>query len=346
MLAMYPAQFAGTRYRLDLWARRLRQHGFEVELSLPMADHHAVPLANDWSATARLEFHLRMLNGRLEAIGHARHFHAAVIHLNDLPFWGSGSPWVAAALLRRAGRVILDLDDLPLVAKQLELNDKARALGALVDGLSLGNRLLPDQYPGRPWWYVPTCVEPSEWPVADRAARTDPPLLGWVGTPGNLRNLAPLAPVLADICRRHGTRLRVVCSRPAGLDGVPEEFVEWSAEGEHEDVAPIDIGLAPLLDDVKQRYTCGLKALQYMAAGMPVVASAVGPLPTIVRDGHTGFLAESPEAWGHALERLLDDRELRLRLGAQGRQDVEQRWSFAVHESSFVDALRGLRPHG
>jgi glycosyltransferase involved in cell wall biosynthesis len=137
-----------------------------------------------------------------------------------------------------------------------------------------------------------------------------------------------------------------VCSEPARLDGVPEEFVQWSAQGEQTDLLPMDIGLAPLLDDVKQRYTCGLKALQYMAAGMPVVASAVGPLPTIVRDGENGFLATSPEEWGAALERLISERDLRLRLGAQGRIDIETRWSFAVHEESFVDALRGLRPHG
>jgi hypothetical protein len=346
MLAMYPEQFTGTKYRLGMWARRLRTAGFEVELSLPMPDRHAVRLSNDWSAAARTEFHLRLLRGRLADIGRAGRFHAAVIHINDLPFWDSGPPWVAAALKRRAGRVILDLDDLPLVAGQPELNDKARALGTLVDGLSLGNRLLPDRYPGRPWWYVPTCVEPSEWPVADRATRPDPPVLGWVGTPGNLRNLFPLAPVLGEVCRRHGTRLRIVCSEPARLDGVPEEFVQWSAQGEQTDLLPMDIGLAPLLDDVKQRYTCGLKALQYMAAGMPVVASAVGPLPTIVRDSENGFLATSPEEWGAALERLISGRDLRLRLGAQGRIDVETRWSFAVHEPSFVDALRGLRPHG
>jgi glycosyltransferase involved in cell wall biosynthesis len=346
MVGMYPERFTGTKYRLSAWARRLRRQGFEVQLALPMADHHAVRLSNDWSAGARAEFHLRMLSARLATIGDAGRFHVAVVHVNDLPFWDGGRPFVAAALKRSAGRMVLDLDDLPLVAGQSELNRKARALGRLADGLIAGNLLLPDHYPGTPWWHVPTCVEPDEWVVPDRANRTGPPVLGWVGTPGNLRNLAPLAPILGDICRRHATKLRIVCSQPAGFPGVPEEFIQWSAEGEQADLLPIDIGLAPLLDEVKQRYTCGLKALQYMASGTPVVASAVGPLSTIVSHEQTGLLVSTPDAWGHALQRLMIDRDLRLRLGTAGRAAVEQRWSFAVHEPAFLDALRGLRPHG
>jgi glycosyltransferase involved in cell wall biosynthesis len=127
---------------------------------------------------------------------------------------------------------------------------------------------------------------------------------------------------------------------------VPEEFVEWSPAGEQADLMPMDVGLAPLHDVPKQRYTCGLKALQYMATGAPVVGSPVGPLNEIVREGETGLLASTPKEWASALDRLLADRDLRLRLGAAGRQDVEQRWSFAVHEGSFENALRGVRAEG
>jgi len=346
MLATYPERFTGTKYRLSEWARRLERRGFEVELALTMPDRHAVRLSNDWSVRARAEFHLRMLRARLAAINRAQGFHAAVIHINDLPFWDHGPPFVAGALRRLSGRLIVDLDDLPLVSGQAELTTKARGLAELADGLSLGNRRLPERYPGRPWWFVPTCVEPSEWRVPDRAARSGPPLIGWVGTPGNLRNLEPLAPALAEICRRHATKLRVVCSEPAKLPGVPEEFVRWSPEREQDDLEPVDIGLAPLLDGPKQRYTCGLKALQYMASGMPIVASPVGSLPEIVRDGETGFIASSPEHWAQALDRLLGDRDLRLRLGTAGRETVEHHWSFAVHEPAFENALRGVHPDG
>jgi glycosyltransferase involved in cell wall biosynthesis len=317
-----------------------------VELSLSMPDRHSLRLANDWSVPARAEFHLRMLLGRLASVRRANRFHTVVIHVNDLPFWDHGPPFVADALRRVAGRVVLDLDDLPLVAGHDELTPKARALGRAVDGLIVGNSALAEHYRDRPWWFVPTCVDPEEWRVPDRSVCAGPPCLGWVGTPGNLPNLEPLASALAEVCQKYGTKLRVVCSRPAELPDVPEEFVRWSPESEQADLLPIDIGLAPLVDAPKQRHTCGLKALQYMASGTPVVASPVGALRDIVRPEATGLHASTPDEWLRALERLLTDRDLRLRLGAGGRRDVEERWSFAAHEPSFEDALRGVAPHG
>jgi glycosyltransferase involved in cell wall biosynthesis len=346
MIAQYPLRFAGTKYRLGTWAERLRRRGFEVDLVPAVPDAAAERLTNDWSVRARVEFHLRLLRGRLRAVGAAGRYHACVVHMNDLPFWDLGGPWVAEALRRRCGRLILDLDDLPVLGGAQALSPRARALGDVVDGLSLGNRVLPAHYPGRPWWFVPTCVEPSEWPVPDRSLRAGPPLLGWVGTPGNLANLRPLAGVLADACRRHGARVRIVCSEPAALPGVPEEFVKWTPEGEASDLVPVDVGLAPLVDGPMQRCKCGLKALQYQASGAAVVASPVGALTEIVEDGSTGLLASTPEEWGRALDRLLTDRDLRLRLGAAGRKSAEERWSFAAHEATFEDALRGVRQTG
>jgi hypothetical protein len=346
MVAMYPRGFTGTKYRLAVWGERLRRLGHSVDLDLTMPDRHAQRLANDWSPRARAEFHLRMLRARVATVGHAGAFHVVLIHMNDLPFWDKGPPFVAEALHRVAGRLVLDLDDLPVVSGQDELAPKARALGGLVDGLTVGNRALPAHYPGRPWWWVPTCVEPADWPVPDRSLRRGPPVLGWVGTPGNLENLNHLATVLADVCRRHGTRLRVVCSEPADLPGVPQEFVRWCAAREQTDLEPMDIGLAPLVDAPMQRHKSGLKALQYMASGMPVVASPVGALREIVANDRCGLHAATTREWTHALDRLIADRDLRLRMGAEARDRVERHWSFESHETAFVDALRGLRPHG
>jgi hypothetical protein len=53
MIAMYPEAFTGTKYRLRMWGERLKQRGHDVELALTMPEHHALRLANDWSARAR-----------------------------------------------------------------------------------------------------------------------------------------------------------------------------------------------------------------------------------------------------------------------------------------------------
>jgi glycosyltransferase involved in cell wall biosynthesis/2-polyprenyl-3-methyl-5-hydroxy-6-metoxy-1,4-benzoquinol methylase len=73
----------------------------------------------------------------------------------------------------------------------------------------------------------------------------------------------------------------------------------------------------------------GLVLLEAMAAGRPVVASAVGPIPEVVADGESGLLVEpgNPRALAEALLRLLEDPELAARLGETGRRRVAERFS-------------------
>jgi glycosyltransferase involved in cell wall biosynthesis len=210
-----------------------------------------------------------------------------------------------------------------------------------VDGYIVGNRRLLEYLPPKPSWFVPTCVDPSEWPARVRSEQ--PPVLGWVGTVGNLHNLVRLAPVIAEACRKHGAGVRVVCSDPPDLPGVPMEFVKWSAENEVADLLPMDVGLAPLDEGAMRRCKCAFKSIQYMAAGLPVIASPVGANADVVEDGVTGFHAADPAAWGRALDALLSDRVLRGRMGIAGRAAVEAKWSFEAHEATFLDAMRGVK---
>jgi glycosyltransferase involved in cell wall biosynthesis len=70
----------------------------------------------------------------------------------------------------------------------------------------------------------------------------------------------------------------------------------------------------------------GLAAREAMAYGRPVVATRVGGLADAIEDGVTGVLVEAPEL-RLAIERLLGDVELRVRLGAAARERARELWS-------------------
>ena len=110
------------------------------------------------------------------------------------------------------------------------------------------------------------------------------------------------------------------------------------------DVQAMDIGIMPLPDQTWARGKSGYKLIQYMACGLPVVASPVGGNSELVAHGETGFLATSPEEWRAALTRLLDDPELRKRIGAAGRERVVKEYSLAVHAPRLVELLRSVAP--
>ncbi len=104
------------------------------------------------------------------------------------------------------------------------------------------------------------------------------------------------------------------------------DSVAWTEQTEVASIASCDIGIMPLLDGPFARGKCGYKLIQYMACGLPVVASPVGVNSEIVEHGVNGFLAETPEQWANALQILLADANLRHRMGQAGRQKVEQQY--------------------
>ena len=87
---------------------------------------------------------------------------------------------------------------------------------------------------------------------------------------------------------------------------------------------------APLPDTPFERGKSGYKLIQYMACGLPVVASPVGVNCEIVEHGVNGFLARTDEEWITALTALRKSPDLRIRMGAAGRRKVEEHYCVQV----------------
>jgi glycosyltransferase involved in cell wall biosynthesis len=115
--------------------------------------------------------------------------------------------------------------------------------------------------------------------------------------------------------------------------------IRWTADREVEDLQAIDIGVYPLPLDEWVGGKSGLKAIQYMAFGLPCVATNVGTTPMIIRDGENGLLVRSDDEWLEALERLIDDPALRRRLGQKAHEDAVARYSTKVIAAKYRAVL-------
>ncbi len=114
--------------------------------------------------------------------------------------------------------------------------------------------------------------------------------------------------------------LVVISERALVLPGVPTEHVRWALESQEQALAGLDVGLMPLADSPWSRGKCAYKLLQYMAAGLPVIASPVGMNRSLIEHGRNGLLAGSDDEWLAALERLLDSPDRAAELAASGRR--------------------------
>jgi glycosyltransferase involved in cell wall biosynthesis len=264
------------------------------------------------------------------------------------------SPWRFRFLRHRARRLIFDFDDAVFMrdsysAKGADSPRRRRRFAAIVraaDAVVAGNEWLAEQArrSGAAGLVrvIPSCVEPAGYPRArhdgGRAAR-----LVWVGSSSTLRGLELVRDLFDTVgANVPGARLKLVSDRSPDFGRLPVEAVCWSEATEAAEIAAADIGISWVPDDDWSRGKCGLKILQYMAAGLPVVANPVGVHPTIVRHGETGFLARTPDEWIEAIRRLAGDPDLRRRMGTAARWIVEGEYSVTAGGRRWLDLLRTL----
>jgi glycosyltransferase involved in cell wall biosynthesis len=187
---------------------------------------------------------------------------------------------------------------------------------------------------------LPSSVDMQHYP-AKNIRDTNPVVLGWIGSPENLRDFQPIQDALRTFPKLlNGTAvLKVVSTQPLVIDGVPLSFETWSLDHDIEFLHSFDIGLMPLNDTERSRGRCAFKAIQYMAAGLPVIASPVGAAVEVVEHGTTGFLAATNDQWTDTIVTLVKDSGLRAHLGRAGRAKVDERYSIEANAPRFREIL-------
>jgi glycosyltransferase involved in cell wall biosynthesis len=255
-------------------------------------------------------------------------------------------------LRRRARRLAFDFDDaLPYrdshrgATPSPTRGRRFRAILAVADRVYAGNAFLAELAvaEGAEAQVLPTTVE-----VPPGAPGPEPDdslaIIGWIGSRATLPYLEERALVLsALVASGRGFRLRVIADRePVFPPGIPCETVPWSLDTWQQALSAIHFGLAPLPDDPWARGKCGLKVLQMLSLGRPVVASAVGVQSEQVVHGETGFLASDRAAFLDGILQLMDDPERRRAMGAAGREDVRANWSVQAWTPRVVAHVEDL----
>lgn len=240
--------------------------------------------------------------------------------------------WEARLLRRRARRIINDIDDALMhfnrpVSWHSRLRTKLRfrATVRAVDHVVAGNEYLADIFrrEGKSATVIPTVVDPARYVVKRHGATTSPRLV-WIGSHSTLPYVrGQLGALRAAVELTPGLGLLTIADQTLSDAPLPVEHRTWSAETEADSLVAGDIGIAPTPTDPWTLGKCGFKIVQYMAAGLPVVASPVGANAELVQEGVTGFLPTSDAEWADAIHRLSTDVKLREQMGAAGRARVE-----------------------
>ena len=271
----------------------------------------------------------------------------AVMLRNDVLIFQKQYKRYDIALLRIARRfgkrVFFDIDDAPSRALQEISKRNAATMMRESHGAFVGSRNLETlaKDAGGTVHFIPSGIRLANYETRNRPNRDAPICLGWIGNGAHY--VDDLTRILEEPLRalsaRHSLRLKIVgaCGEPrlrevfGSIEGLELELVdqlEWSdPKAVSAAVADFDIGLYPLIETEFNIYKCAFKALEYMATGIPVVASDVGANGDVVTHGSDGLLVNSAQEWTEALSRLITDEAERHRLGRSGRTKVEDYYS-------------------
>lgn len=270
------------------------------------------------------------------------------IHLHVCPI---GPPWLERLTCRLARAVIYDIDDMVHLLRTSSANARAGALKSSARYFMLMRRAdhvitctpaldqLVRQHNPRTT-DISSTIDTVRYQPCNLYSNADELVLGWSGSHSTAPYLHLLDRVLQQLARRHRFRLLVIGPSCFELPGVKLEVVPWSSEVELPALQRIDIGLYPLPDDDWVQGKSGLKALQYMALGIPVVASAVGCNDRVVQQGRSGFLVRHEDQWLQALERLMADAELRRAFGQTGRRIVDDHYSVRANRDRYLSIFQ------
>jgi len=255
--------------------------------------------------------------------------------------------------LRRLGKpIVFDFDDSIFTSPSgdwsiFSRSKVARRLKCVLRSADLvlaGNRFLAGHAESRGAKVVdvlPTAVDVSGYRA--KLHKSGQATFGWIGSSVNHRYLDMLSGVLGRLAGElPDMKLLVVSDRDYGMDGVYVENRRWSEATELDDLLDMDIGLMPLSDDDWTRGKCALKALQYLACGIPAVCSPVGANVEVISPGIEGFLPADESDWFNALLELSSDHEKRNAMGTAGIAKVSRDYSLEAVSRRLKDLLDRL----
>ncbi len=264
--------------------------------------------------------------------------------------------WPDRRILRSAARrLVYDVDD-AVMYKELGIKSKLcrkrrrrlRATLKMSDIVLAGNEFLCR-------WAANYCHRAICFYTAVDTERYSPGphydhetiVIGWSGSQSTNPYLNMVLPVLGRLAENHRIKLRIVSDTQDGIDlnlcrGLQAEFSPWDPATEVAKLRGFDIGLMPLPDNEWSRGKCALKALLYMACGVPSVCSPVGTVKGIITDGGNGFTASSEEDWYNKLKRLITDGQLRRGIAEKGRKGVLANHSISVQAPRLLRLFRDL----
>lgn len=340
----------GQRFRFEQYFAFLRENGFECELSYLLDEKKDRILYSRGNLLRKFLIGVSSWRKRYADLKRVDEFDAVLIFREALL---SRSTFFERGVRRKGIPLVIDFDDAIWIRDVSNVNrsirwvkdpNKISRIISYADEVTVGNDFLASYARGfNPNVRVlpSTIDETFHKPVESERESV---CIGWSGSHTTIAHFDLIVPVLRQIKDFYGSRVSflTIGGTSEFADELAIKSIAWSASEENEQLNLLDVGLMPLPDDDWARGKCGMKALLYMAAGKPVIATPIGVNSRIVVEGETGFLPDNHDEWYNAMSELIENTEKRRSMGAAGRQKVVKEFSHATWKNEHLNLFKSL----
>ncbi|APZ95939.1 glycosyltransferase family 4 protein [Fuerstiella marisgermanici] len=350
-LVLYPKQAPSPRYRVYNLIPWLEKSGMVCDVR-PLISESDYPVSRRKGAYLQKIWMLaKGFRERLRLVRQASNYDAVYVLKAAFPY---GPPIIERKLRKKNVPLIFDFDDAIQIHKPsgnhrfldfLKPPSRTNDVVALANRVVVPNNFLADF--AKRYNEAVTIVPEAEdterlYPRSKHTNNKPQIVIGWVGSPSTAKYLKLITEALREICSRYPQVIVRVIGGSFLADGVRTEEVAWSLDKEGELFHSLDIGIMPLPLEDWSKGKSGCKLRQYMATGVPGVATKIGYNCELVNDGETGFLVETNAEWVTALATLIEHSELRNRIAEAARTDVETRFAITTVGPLLKGAITGV----
>lgn len=347
----YPTEGPSSRYRVEQYVPYLEEEGIRCIVRPFMSSGFYKIIYKKGFYLQKILFFLQSSVRRFFDLFTAVNCDIIFIHLEAFPFGPPLFEWIVYLLGKK---IIYDLDDAIYMGitspnnaflKYLKYSSKVKEIVKISKHIITCNAYLAD-YAGRDnknVTVIHTSVDTEKF-VPCRKDGTNGITIGWIGSHSTTRYLEELKDVFYELGRRRSFILKIVgaAEHDIKIPNIKVVNIEWSLKDEIEQFQSLDIGVYPLPDNKWVLGKTGFKTIQYMSVGVPCVVSNLGTNKNIVQDGINGYLADTKEEWIEKISRLIEDADMRKKIGLAGRKTVEEKYSVKACKDKYINIFKNI----
>lgn len=349
LCAHRPKRSPSQRYRFEQYLVFLEKHGFHFTYSYLLNKKDDTLFYAHGSFLTKAFILAKTLFIRLKDLFRFKNFDVVFIQREALFF---GSSFFEKRAFHSGAKVIFDFDDSIWLADTSPGNQKWEWLkkpekfyincrNAHV--VIAGNSYLAEKAKSNNanTFILPTTIDTEIHMPLHELRHKDVVTIGWSGSLSTVKHFEVLLPVLKKIKALYGSRIKIklLGDKNYFQPELAVEAVAWTEETEVQELNSFDIGIMPLNDDAWAQGKCGLKGLSYMACEVPCIMSAVGVNKEIIQHQTNGLLATNEEEWFDCIKLLIENKELRLKLGKKGRETVIKEYSVESQKNNYLNVF-------